>query len=190
MSFDRVVVQCGAPALCGIKTASLFSMRMDLYADGCEKNSGWNRIFRQSGTVILPIQRKEDFMLFFVYNPELIKARLAQKNVRHYLAKKNYPVEKRFDAVLYELVFRLMRFGEFPHEIGIFLGYPLEDVVQFEKQNGKGFCYSGYWKVYKNKNRAVAQMNEYKTCCCRCLEFLEMGMSVPEIAETYRNCCA
>ena len=88
MSFDRVVVQCGAPALCGIKTASLFSMRMDLYADGCEKISGWNRIFRQSGTVILPIQRKEDFMLFFVYNPELIKARLAQKNVRHYLAKK------------------------------------------------------------------------------------------------------
>ena len=190
MNFDRVVVQCGAPALCGIKTASLFSMRMDLYADGCEKISGWNRIFRESGTVILTIQRKEDFMLFFVYNPELIKARLAQKNVRHYLAKKNYPVEKGFDAVLYELVFRLMRFGEFPHEIGIFLGYPLEDVVQFEKQNGKGFCYSGYWKVYKNKNRAVAQMNEYKTCCCRCLEFLEMGMSVPEIAETYRNCCA
>lgn len=106
------------------------------------------------------------------------------------MQKKNYPVEKGFDAVLYELVFRLMRFGEFPHEIGIFLGYPLEDVVQFEKQNGKGFCYSGYWKVYKNKNRAVAQMNEYKTCCCRCLEFLEMGMSVPEIAETYRNCCA
>ena len=24
--------------MCGIKTASLFSMRMDLYADGCEKN--------------------------------------------------------------------------------------------------------------------------------------------------------
>ena len=65
--------------MCGIKTASLFSMRMDLYVDGCEKKSGWNRIFRQNGTVILPIQRKDDFMLFFVYNPELIKARLAQK---------------------------------------------------------------------------------------------------------------
>ncbi|MGN0731169.1 MAG: DUF3793 family protein [Treponema sp.] len=190
MSFDRVVVQCGAPALCGIKTASLFSMRMDLYADGCEKISGWNRIFRQNGTVILPIQRRDDFMLLFVYNPELIKARFAQKNVRCYLAKKEYPVEEGFDSVLYELVLRLRKFCEFPHEIGIFLGYPLEDVVQFEKRNGKGFCYSGYWKVYKNKNRAVAQMNEYKTCCCRCLEFLEMGMSVPEIAETYRNCCA
>ncbi|WP_288748919.1 DUF3793 family protein [uncultured Treponema sp.] len=117
--------------MCGIKTASLFSMRMDLYVDGCEKKSGWNRIFRQNGTVILPIQRKDDFMLFFVYNPELIKARLAQKNVRRYLAKKGYPVEKVFDAVLYEPVFRLMRFGEFPHEIGIFLGYPLEDVVPF-----------------------------------------------------------
>lgn len=98
-------------------------MRMDLYVDGCEKKSGWNRIFRQNGTVILPIQRKDDFMLFFVYNPELIKARLAQK--------KGYPVEKGFDAVLYEPVFRLMRFGDFPHEIGIFLGYPLEDVVPF-----------------------------------------------------------
>ena len=46
-------------------------------------------------------------------------------------AKKGYPVEKGFDAVLYEPVFRLMRFGDFPHEIGIFLGYPQEDVVPF-----------------------------------------------------------
>ncbi|WP_353936946.1 DUF3793 family protein [uncultured Treponema sp.] len=30
-----------------------------------------------------------------------------------------------------EVKFRLMRFGDFPHEIGIFLGYPLEDVVPF-----------------------------------------------------------
>ncbi|WP_423838328.1 DUF3793 family protein [Treponema porcinum] len=74
--------------MCGIKTASLFSMRMDLYADGCEKKSGWNRIFRQNGTVILPIQRKDDFMLFFVYNPELIKARLAQKKRKALSCKK------------------------------------------------------------------------------------------------------
>ena len=38
--------------------------------------------------------------------------------------------------------------GEFPHEIGLFLGYPVEDVKGFIKNRGKNCLYSGYWKVY------------------------------------------
>jgi hypothetical protein len=38
----------------------------------------------------------------------------------------------------------------FPHEIGIFLGFPLEEVKQFiEYPERNGLLY-GYWKVYEN----------------------------------------
>ena len=40
--------------------------------------------------------------------------------------------------------------AEFPHELGIFLGYPLADVKGFIEHNGKDFLYQGYWKVYEN----------------------------------------
>lgn len=39
---------------------------------------------------------------------------------------------------------------DFPHEMGILLGYPVEDVEGFIINNGKNELYTGYWKVYDN----------------------------------------
>ena len=38
--------------------------------------------------------------------------------------------------------------ADFPHEIGVFLGYPLEDVVGFIRHRGKCFTCCGCWKSY------------------------------------------
>ncbi len=40
--------------------------------------------------------------------------------------------------------------ADFPHEMGLFLGYPLEDVQGFIENSGKNFLYAGYWKVYQD----------------------------------------
>ena len=49
----------------------------------------------------------------------------------------------------------------FPHEIGVFLEYPLLDVKGFLKNNGKNFIYSGYWKVYGNVNETIGKFRQY-----------------------------
>ncbi len=41
-----------------------------------------------------------------------------------------------------------------PHEIGIFLGYPLSDVIAFSSCEKKECIEVGYWKVYSNQERA------------------------------------
>ena len=41
------------------------------------------------------------------------------------------PVRREMRVFFEGVKFRMMRFGDFPHEIGIFLGYPQEDVVPF-----------------------------------------------------------
>ena len=38
--------------------------------------------------------------------------------------------------------------GDFPHEIGLLLGYPPEDVIGFIENRGQNPLYIGYWKVY------------------------------------------
>ena len=38
----------------------------------------------------------------------------------------------------------------FPHEVGLFLGYPLDDVTGFIEQKGKNYKCCGIWKVYGN----------------------------------------
>lgn len=186
MNFEQTVVHCCAPVLCGIKPASIFSMCIDIYGKGSEKLSEWKNVFGGRNIFIVPIQKKGGRMLFFVYNRQLLSSVLENPKISDYLIKKNYPVQDGFDAVLYELLFRLMRDYEFPHEIGLFLGYPLEDVVAFEQNDGAFFKYSGSWKVYGDIKNARQKMKLYKICCEYCMKLVAEGMSVPSAAENYR----
>ena len=51
--------------------------------------------------------------------------------------------------------------GEYPHELGILLGYPLEDVRGFIRHKGKNYLYSGYWKVYGDVEKARQLFQSY-----------------------------
>ena len=51
--------------------------------------------------------------------------------------------------------------GPFPHEMGIALGYPLEDVRGFIRHKGKNYLYSGYWKVYGDVEKARQLFQSY-----------------------------
>ena len=67
-------------------------------------------------------------------------------------------------TLLNQLADRLCCEGEFPHEIGVFLGYPLADVIGFIQNRGKNFTACGYWKVYTDPTAAQAEFDRYKKC--------------------------
>src|SRR5699024_3604088 len=70
----------------------------------------------------------------------------------------------------------------FPHEIGVFLGYPLEDVRGFIENEGKRYLMIGYWKVYNDLAGARMIFQEYdRAKNCAVNEFLT-GKSIREIA--------
>ena len=68
------------------------------------------------------------------------------------------------DELLDQLAERLCCKGDFPHEIGVFLGYPLADVIGFIQNRGKNFTACGYWKVYTDPTAAQAEFDRYKKC--------------------------
>lgn len=94
---------------------------------------------------------------------------------------------QRRSELLAELFKKLSSKKDFPHEVGLFLGYPLEDVIGFEAYGASNFKYSGLWKVYGNKENAIASMNEYKNCTKQCINFLYEGLSVPLATGKYRK---
>ena len=53
---------------------------------------------------------------------------------------------------------------EFPHEIGVFLDYPLSDVIAFIENKGMHFRQVGYWKVYSNEAEALRIFALYTKC--------------------------
>ena len=68
------------------------------------------------------------------------------------------------ESMLAQLSQRLCCEEDFPHEIGVFLGYPLADVIGFIQNRGKNFTACGYWKVYTDPTAAQAEFDRYKKC--------------------------
>lgn len=189
MDFDKTIINYCAPVLCKIKSASLFSIKLDDYKRNCKKITSWINFFSAVGICFSVIYKQNKRILLFVYDKELLRKKCFEKQNAVYLKQKKFPLEKGVDAVLREMVYRLTNYSSFPHEIGVFLDYPLEDVVKFEKLEGTGSKYSGYWKVYGNVDAAQKQMEMYKACSKYCVKLVASGISVPLAAEKYiRNC--
>ena len=54
--------------------------------------------------------------------------------------------------------------GEFPHEVGLFLSYPPEDVKGFIDHRAGGFKCTGLWKVYGDEEKARSLFEKYRKC--------------------------
>lgn len=71
---------------------------------------------------------------------------------------------------------------EFPHEIGVFLEYPVEDVKGFLENNGERSLYSGYWKVYHNPDETIKLFDRYDKEREITLKEVMDGKSIRDIA--------
>ena len=98
-----------------------------------------------------------DKYLVLLYRPAQLKTYLKQPEVKTFLADYGYE-ENSLEKVLERLSLRVREHSkneiEFPHEIGIFLNYPLEDVRGFIEHKGQDSLFCGYWKVYHDPEKA------------------------------------
>jgi hypothetical protein len=70
---------------------------------------------------------------------------------------------------------------EFPHEIGIILGYPLPDVEGFVQNNGKNYLLCGCWKVYHDVDYAKKTFEKYYKIRIKAMRVVEEGKNLSEI---------
>jgi len=68
--------------------------------------------------------------------------------------------------------------SDFPHEIGLFLGYPLGDVKGFIENAGKNSKCTGCWKVYCDECEALKLFRKYKKCTYVYCEMFKKGVPV------------
>ncbi len=113
---------------------------------------------------------KQALVLF--YNEEMLEEVLFNQKNRNFLADCGYKANPNVSECLHQLSQRLL-FPKFPHEIGIFLGIPLGDVLGFIANKGKNYIFNHYWKVYQNPLAAKkifasfdqAKIDLYKKFC-------------------------
>ncbi|MGL5328498.1 MAG: DUF3793 family protein [Peptostreptococcaceae bacterium] len=86
------------------------------------------------------------YRILFI-NKNSLKNVLSNKKCVNFLKFIGYPKNNNIDDYISILVNKLHS-DEFPHEIGIFLGYPLKDVVGFMGYGNYKFYETKAWKIY------------------------------------------
>lgn len=165
MSEELLVHYC-APTLAGLKTGNLFTCPYDSKAQVTDCIRALNRILVPKGLRVLPMGYVKDRVRIYVYRPAGLTADLGREEVREILTRAGYPCCSESCCVA-ELARRLEGGQDFPHEIGLFLGYPLEDVCGFIRHGGAGCKCIGCWKVYGDAEQARRTFRCYQRCTDR-----------------------
>lgn len=160
---ENIIVENCSPTLAGIKTGNIFTIDRSLISDICEELRELNQCFTCKGLRAVPLKITKKNVLLYLYRPEKLKADLSDAQAREILVQKGYKCEC-IESDIVHLIQRIRENGTFPHEIGLFLGYPPVDVKGFMADTRKGVKCVGYWKVYGDKEKAEKTFSNYRKC--------------------------
>lgn len=162
--FEHTLAFHCAPSMAGIKAADLISWP-GAPEDTLKLLEEFNRSMAHTGIKLRRMCFCRGRSLILVYREGRLMEYLSRTEVTALLEREGYPVEVGLEAMLDHLAQRMLEVPGFPHEVGLFLGYPVEDVEGFRKNDGRNFKFSGLWKVYSDEERARECFHRYN--CCR-----------------------
>ena len=180
LDLERTLAYHGAPALAGIKSADLIAWGDSEVCSGVFFTRYCRQLARR-GIQLRAVWLGPPRCLLLVYRPRRLEKQLAQPAVRALLEREGYPVEGGLEGMLDTLSRRLSQ-GAFPHEVGLFLGYPPEDVEGFRLHRGRDYKLSGCWKVYSDVERARQCFRRYRLCrAALCRRVQEEGTPLTQV---------
>ncbi|MDR3192892.1 MAG: DUF3793 family protein [Treponema sp.] len=169
----RIIVNHCGPVLMGIKPAALFVLKSE---NACACLRGLLPVY----LTVMILRRSETGLLVFVFAREKLERTVSNKDIETVLSGMGYPRGASVSVFLDYLKKQFESQG-FPHEIGLFLGYPVDDVLGFVKHKGKNYKLCGYWKVYGDVEEAKQCFRQFD----KCRECLKAVLDMRE--ETDRN---
>lgn len=158
---DRALIDHASPTLARLKLGSLFNMEVD--ENFLAEFAGLRKQLGEKGVSMRILRLRGNKALVYVYRPMDLEQALQDVSVRHFLATCGYTRFGAEDAVR-ALIRRMKDTDAFPHEIGVFLGYPLQDVLGFIENGGHNCLACGCWKVYSDPGCAMRLFARYEKC--------------------------
>lgn len=182
--FEKLLAYHCAPCLMGLKPANLISCGLDaglLEQQIQEFHESLSSYPIRIKLLYHPKSRK----MLFIYNIKLLEQDIFNENTREFLKDYGYPCDGNLDEMLEFLSSRIKESKEYPHEIGVFLGYPLDDVIGFIHNHGKNYKACGYWKVYSNENSTKQLFDEFTKSRLYLFDKIASGFTLKDLHNLY-----
>ncbi|MHB8128718.1 MAG: DUF3793 family protein [Mobilitalea sp.] len=128
--------------------------------------------------------------LLFIYNEVYLEKVLRQEQKKVFLEAYHYTLDgETIENVVKEVKDRYSRYRnkkmEFPHELGILLGYPLCDVEGFINNKGRNYILCGFWKVYEDADQALITFENYRRIRENAIREITSGKTLKDIKIKY-----
>lgn len=162
MSEDLIIKHC-SPTLAGLKTGNMFSCPYQDTPTLFREIRRLNQRLKVKGLCMIPLHISPKRALLYLYRPLRLQKDLSDTFAAEILKKHGYPTTQA-SACLATLIGKIRHLEDFPHEIGLFLGYPPEDVYGFIENKACKYKCSGCWKVYGDAELAQKRFEQYKKC--------------------------
>lgn len=178
----KLAIQC-APLITGIKMSNLL-----IVSQAEAENLPYT--LRNTGLVFLKLSEMKDKVTFLVFRRQELRTYLEDSNVQEILLSCGYE-DLSFRGILHTFMERYQAYAkdakQFPHEMGLMLGYPVEDVEGFIIHNGRNFICSGYWKVYKDAPAKQELFRKYEEAQRDVIALLSQGIGIRRIIKGYNG---
>ena len=172
----QLAFQC-APVLMNYKISNLLIVEK-------EKIDSVKQLFAKTELSCKLVMVSEEKSAFLIYREEALKSYLECRKVRELMESfgyENYELEKILEEFSRKYTEYVSSSGSFPHEMGLLLGYPVEDVIGFIQNDGENFLYSGYWKVYTNLSEALEHFERYNLAKETAVRMVSEGKDIFQI---------
>lgn len=178
---EELIVRHCAPTLAGMKTGSMFSCPCDSECALRADIRDLNRRLGPKGMRMLLLRCRNRRAVVYLYRPGSLAQDLECSEARRLLAAQGYPDADAGRCVI-RLIGRLRENRMFPHEVGLFLGYPPEDVCGFMERGARASKCVGMWRVYGDAEHARRIFAKYNKCTRVYMEQWAKGKSVDRLA--------
>lgn len=176
----QLALQC-APVITGIKISNLLIISKN-------DEEALRVILRKSGITYFRLCQNGEKLTYLLFHRMPLNFYLENNDIKNFLRKCGYE-ELALGKVLKTFQERYLAYmkqgAEFPHEMGVLLGYPLEDVVGFMQDSGDEYLYAGYWKVYSNVEEKIEIFKSYEDAQTKLVGLLSKGEDLRNYFKTY-----
>lgn len=178
----KLALQC-APLITGIKISNLFII-------SASEAENIYYILRKTGITFFRLAKMEDKVTFLLFRRNQLAAYLQDSDVQSILLENGYK-DLSLHGILHTFAKRYRTYiskgAGFPHEMGLLLGYPVEDVAGFITHKGQNFLYSGYWKVYANVPEKKQLFREYEDAQKNVVILMARGHGIRPIIKEWQR---
>lgn len=165
-----------APVLKNIKPAELVILKNKCFADSWQKEK--IIILEKLGLSCTELLITKDSTYILFYNHKLLHIFLQDDCCQQLLLDEGYVVDNASVEILLEQLSGRLSQDCFPHEIGLFLGYPVQDVKAFITFGGKNYSACRYWKVYTDVENSLKKFQEIDDIRKSAARMLNSRMSI------------